>query len=141
MSPEPTPVAGPLAEEIRARKATQGIRAERARFGQQVRELGNTCPECGPAGAGGGDAGMHQGYVPVTREIADPASGEVKVDPRTGETEVLVEWRPCFTCNPERWRAWQEGTLHSSSRARVESAEDRQLQQQERRQREQQSWA
>ena len=84
---------------------------------------------------------MHQGYVPVTREIADPASGEVKVDPRTGETEVLVEWRPCFTCNPERWRAWQEGTLHSSSRARVESAEDRQLQQQERRQREQQSWA
>ncbi len=114
MSADPLSVRDALAEEARARKAAQGVRAERARFGQQIRELGNTCRECGPGGAGGADAGMHPGFVPVSRELADPSTGEVKVDPKTGRPELLVEWRPCFTCNPDRWAAWQEGTLRSA---------------------------
>ncbi len=122
MSADPLSVRDPLAEEVRARKAAQGIRAEHARFGQQLRELGNTCPECGPAGAGGGDAGMHPGFVPVTRELADPSTGEVKVDAKTGRPELLVEWRPCFTCNPDRWRAWQEGRMRAADRDRRASA-------------------
>jgi hypothetical protein len=138
---DPTSISGPLGEEIRARRAAQGIRAERARYGQLVRELGNTCQECGPAGAGGGDAGEHPGYVPVTHEIVNRRTGEVELDSRTGQAKTVTEWRPCFTCNPERWRAWQEGKLHSTSQPKIESAADRQARDQDRQQRERSSFA
>jgi hypothetical protein len=112
---DPDPAGSPLAQEAAARRVAQANRAERARLRRVDREIAAACPECGPAGAGGGDAGMHPGYVPVSRETVDTKTGEVKIDPRTGHPELVVEWRPCFTCNPDRWRAWQEGNLRSSN--------------------------
>ncbi len=134
MTTDPTPIADPLAREVAARRAAQARRAERARLGEVDRELGNLCPECGSAGAGGTAAGTHPGWVPVSREI--PAEKA-----RTVEPCLVVEWRPCFTCNPDRWQAWQEGKLRSPGRAKVETPQDRAARDQERRTRERSAFA
>jgi len=134
VNPDPTPIADPLAREVAARRAAQAGRAERARLGEVDREIGNRCPECGPAGAGGTAAGPHPGWVPVTREIPAEQAGTV-------EPSLVVEWRPCFTCNPDRWQAWQEGTLRSPGRGKVETPQDRAAREQERRTRERSAFA
>ncbi len=118
MTADPTQVRSPLELEIRARRSAQALRAERARLGEIDLEIGNTCPECGPDGAGGTDAGMMAGWVPVTVEV--PA-GKVGVG-EYREPWIQVQWQPCFSCNPDRWAAWQEGNLRGSRRPRGETA-------------------
>jgi hypothetical protein len=52
------------------------------------------CPECLTEGyqRDGTPMGIHPGYV--AREL-----------------DGLVDWRPCFGCNRDRWSAWQAGEL------------------------------
>lgn len=114
MTADPTQVRSALEREVIARRGAQAHRAERARLGEIDLEIGNTCPECGPDGAGGGEAGMHPGFVPVTRTIPARTPGN-----RGGEPVEVTDWRPCYSCRPERWAAWQENNLRGTSRPKV----------------------
>lgn len=129
---DPPSIAGPLAQEAAARRAAQAVRAQRARDGEIDRRIDQEtqCPECGPQTDAALQHGHHPGFVrtPVITHIY-------------GEPREVVEDRPCFTCNPGRWQAWQEGTMRSSRRAKVETAEGRQVAEQDRRKRERNSFA
>jgi hypothetical protein len=52
------------------------------------------CPECLTEGytRDGEPMGLHPGFV--AREL-----------------DGVVDWRPCFACNRDRWSAWQTGEL------------------------------
>ncbi len=93
-----------LGDELQARRAAQHERAERVRLGEVDRELGNGCPECGPANPVTHVAGEQPGWVPVLVEVPAGASGNP-------EPYVQLFLRPCFTCNRPRWEAWQTGDL------------------------------
>ena len=105
-----TPTDTALARESAARAALRRQRGEHAR----LRELDRgplACPECGPGNPAAAEYGPVPRFVPVARVAqVDTASGEI-VDP----TEV-VEWRPCYTCNPDTWKAWQNGKLQDKRR-------------------------
>lgn len=132
MSTDPTPVGDPAARELAARKAAQAVRAQRAEDGEIDRQIDteHQCPECGPTSEPARQYGYLSGYV-----------YEPIVHHEYGEPREVVEGRPCFTCNPERWRAWQDGRLRSTSKPKVESATDRQAREQDRARRERSSFA
>jgi hypothetical protein len=111
----PTAKPAELGDELQARRAAQRKRAERVRLGEADRELGNGCPECGPANPVTHVAGEQSGWVPVLVEV--PAGARRNPQPYT-----QVHLRPCFTCNRARWEAWQLGDL-AGARSRTSPAD------------------
>lgn len=137
MTADPTQIRSPLEAEARARRAAQHDRAERARLGEVDRRIADEhqCPECGPAAAGDPTSpdwpGINTGFVPVRRTVAPGQPGNAQ----GSEPVEVVEWRPCFTCSPDRWRAWQEATLRSPRRPKAQAQGNDEAQEGRRRER------
>ncbi len=128
----PTAVADALHAELAARRKHQRERHERARLGEYDRDVGNTCKECGPVNPLVAEHGELRGFVPVVFKVPAGLTG-------TTEDQEKVGHRPCFTCNPDRWEAWQRGDM-ASKPAKGETAADRQAKEQKRRAQEEASW-